>query len=79
MLSILNNPDGDITVTYGGESQNLLGTYTPDEPQSGEFWMPLVLKPRAVRVNNFWLEISANGGLAINQIDLVYTTHSLTK
>ena len=79
VASILNNPDGDITVTYGGEGQNLLGTYTPDEPQSGEFWMPLVLKPRAVRVNNFWLEISANGGLAINQIDLIYTTHSLTK
>lgn len=114
VMSIRNNPDGEIRVEYGGEGQNVwrsgrtytprittnittkdgkdiitgaygldvvknIGLYQPDEPQSGEFWMPLVLKPRAVRVNNFWMEISADGGLAIDQISMAYTTHSLTK
>jgi hypothetical protein len=81
ITSEITTLSGDTIVSKAGKSIVIktAGRYNPDVPESGEFWMPLVLKPRGVRVNNFWLEISAEGGLAINQINIAYTTHSLTK
>ena len=76
VICALRNDGKPVTVTYGGQGRQMLRTgyepRIPDTPESGEFRYPLVLRPRGLRVKDFYLELTGEGNLEICEITVTY-------
>lgn len=69
-----------VGIFYGGEGQ-LYRHPAPGfamEKTAGD-WVPMVLRPRGLRLHHFFLQVESEGPLALSEVLILYTSGGKTK